>query len=79
MAERRAGISTAITHVADPASNSRAREALDAGRAGPLPHADQHAAVADDEHVAALELGRPAEAVATRPRCGASANSGWWR
>ena len=41
-----------------------ARQALDGGRPRPFAHADQHAAVADHEDVAALDLGRAAEGVA---------------
>jgi hypothetical protein len=37
---------------------------LHAGRAGALAHADQDAAVSDHQDVAALELGRTAEAIA---------------
>ena len=61
--ERWAGISTAITQRAEPASNSRrASRSTPAGRVrSPMPI--EHAAVADDEHVAALELRRAAELV----------------
>ena len=47
-----------------PGVEQPAGQQLDAGGTGSLAHADQHAAVPDHEHVAALELGRAAEAVA---------------
>ena len=79
MVERCAGIvDRDHAGAAAPASNSALGEQLDAGRPGALAHADEHAAVADDEDVAALELRRAAELVAPR-RARASANSGWWR
>ena len=55
MAERRSGRSSAITSVRGAGGEEAIREHLDAGRPGAFAHADEHAAVADHEHVAALE------------------------
>ena len=79
MAERSLGMTTAITDVAAPVANRRCGELLDGDRAGALAHADEDAAVPDDEHVAALEHRGHVEPVAPDVEVVAPAKSGWWR